>query len=99
MLEKLKKQYRWWWLRRLPDCETLTQVMSESMDHPISLKQRIILRIHNHFCYWCKWYYDQIRLLRHAFGGSPQEKQEDVFPKEGLSEEAKERIKRSLSSK
>ncbi|HSE40077.1 MAG TPA: hypothetical protein VLH08_04865 [Acidobacteriota bacterium] len=94
MLKFLQK-IRFWLLHRLPDCDSATKMMSDRIDNHLPLKQRFQLYVHNLLCGWCRDYLKQIKLLRRA---AMQDNEENLFPDASLSDEAKERIKRSLSS-
>ena len=41
-------------------------MQSEALDHPLSFRQRIGLRIHLFLCKWCNRYGRQLRFLRSA---------------------------------
>jgi hypothetical protein len=93
--DKLKHAIRYFLLRRLPNCQTTVQKISESMEHPLSLRERVTVKVHLWICAWCQWYLEQLRVIRQT----ARSKTDDVPPlKVSLSEEARERIRRNLSS-
>jgi hypothetical protein len=71
-------------------------MMSDKIDSHLPLKERFQLFIHNILCGWCRDYLKQIKLLRTM--AQKQDHEENLLPDTSLSQEAKERIKRSLSS-
>ena len=77
-----------------PDCREASRLQSEALDHPLSLPQRLGLRLHLLFCKWCRRYGKQIRFLRQAVHEHPDEV--SGGPPQGISPEARERLKRSL---
>jgi hypothetical protein len=64
------------------------------MDRPLSLLHRIGLRTHLFLCQWCRRYDKQLRLLRQAVRMNPDQVNEAA--PQGLSSDARERLKRSL---
>jgi hypothetical protein len=77
-----------------PNCKEAIRLQSDALDRPLSLFQRIGLRIHLAFCVWCKRYGKQIKFLRTA----AQHCEHDHSPKHTLPLEARERIKRALKT-
>jgi hypothetical protein len=71
-------------------------MMSDKIDSHLPIKERFQLYIHNLLCGWCRDYLKQIKLLRTA--ARKQDQEENLLQDTSLSQEAKERIKRSLSS-
>jgi hypothetical protein len=78
-------------------CKDVTRLLSESMDHSLPLGKRIGVRLHLVICRFCAKYERQLLLIRETArrlvaveemgGGSAGER---------LSEEARERIRKSL---
>lgn len=76
-------------------CKEVTQMVSESLDHKLPLVQRMGMRVHLMMCKFCSRYRKQLLLLREAL--RLQERYiEDTKPLMTLSQEARERIKRSF---
>ena len=90
---KLKWQLILFLARRLPDCKTITPTLSESIDRKLSLKGRIIVRLHLFTCEACVRYLDQIRLLHDLIH---KYQPEQVIS--SLNDTAKERMKAALTS-
>jgi len=74
-------------------CKDVTRLVSESMDHSLPLGKRIGVRVHLLMCKFCARYERQLIVIREAVRhlAATVEK-----PGETLSEEAKERIRKSL---
>jgi len=95
VIGKLKWQLILFLARRLPDCKTITPTLSESIDRELTLKERIVTRLHLFTCEACVRYVQQIRIL-HDVIHTHQPDLERVGPSLDLS--AKERMKALLSS-
>ncbi|MEQ1765079.1 MAG: zf-HC2 domain-containing protein [Pyrinomonadaceae bacterium] len=93
IIGKLKWQLILFLARRLPDCKTLTPTLSESIDRKLSLKERIVVRLHLFTCEACVRYLEQIRLLHDLIH---DHRSEQVMS--SLNETAKERMKAALAS-
>ena len=77
-----------------PGCREASRMQSEALDHPLSFRQRIGLRIHLFLCKWCNRYGRQLRFLRSA--AHQQEQHNVCMPTQALRPEARERIKQRL---
>lgn len=80
--------------RNTPSCKEVVQLVSNSMEQPLSLRERISLQFHFLICKWCFRYQKQIRFIRNILGRNP-EKVGETAPVT-LSRETKERIKQTL---
>ena len=78
-------------------CKDVTKLLSESMDRSLPLGKRIGVRLHLIICKWCARYERQLLLIREtarrlaATVEAPWETFGDT-----LSEEARERIRKSI---
>ncbi|MDC4223936.1 MAG: hypothetical protein MPW15_06830 [Candidatus Manganitrophus sp.] len=72
----------------------MTELISESMEHPLSLRRRASIRLHFLICKWCSRYKKQLRFIHNILGGNPEKVGENT--PETLSREAQERIKQAL---
>ena len=77
-----------------PTCRDASRLQSEALDRPLSLPKRFGLRAHLLLCKWCRRYGKQLRFLRVAVHGHPEQVTE-AAPRT-LSPEARERFKLSL---
>jgi hypothetical protein len=78
----------------VPACREAARLQSESLDRPLSVSQRLGLRLHLLICKWCRRYGKQLRFLRDAVHDHPEEVAAST-PR-SLSPEARERLKQSL---
>ena len=80
-------------------CKDVTRLISESMDHSLPLGKRIGVRFHLLICKFCARYERQLLLIRETVRrlAAPEDTYVSL-PGEPLSEEAKERIQKSLAS-
>jgi hypothetical protein len=74
----------------------MVRVMSESMERPLSLRERVLLKLHLWVCVWCVWYLEQLRLLREALRARAASPEAGGPPGVSLSAEARERMKVAL---
>ncbi|KPK31494.1 MAG: hypothetical protein AMK69_00020 [Nitrospira bacterium SG8_3] len=77
-------------------CEEVTQLVSESLDRELSLRQRVSTKMHLMMCRLCSRYNKQLAGLREAFRlHAMREEDIDIYPA-SLSSEARQRIKQAL---
>jgi hypothetical protein len=79
-----------------PDCKAATRLQSEALDHRLTFRQRVGLRLHLLLCKWCRRYGKQITFVRNASQAHPDEVAAAVPDR--LSDEARERIRQKLRS-
>lgn len=95
--DKLKHSIRYWLLRTLPTCQQTVERISDSMERPLSVQQRIKLKLHLWICAWCQWYLEQLQIIR-ATARAKADEPPDLISAPGLSNEARERIRRNLGN-
>jgi predicted anti-sigma-YlaC factor YlaD len=77
-------------------CEEVTQLVSESLDRELSLRQRVSTKMHLMMCRLCSRYNKQLAGLREAFRlHAMREEDIEIYPA-SLSSEARQRIKQAL---
>ena len=96
LYDKLKHSIRYWLLRTLPTCQQTVEKISQSMEQSLSLEERIKLKLHLWICVWCQWYMEHLQIIRETARTQAEETPEYVSDA-GLSNEAKERIRRRLT--
>ena len=64
LYDKLKHSIRYWLLRTLPTCQQTVEKISQSMERPLTLRERINLKLHLWICVWCQWYVEHLHLIR-----------------------------------
>jgi hypothetical protein len=80
-------------------CKDATRLISESMDHTLPLGKRVGVRLHLLICRFCARYERQLHLIRETVRRLAA--MEDAYGSpagERLSEEAKDRIRKSLAT-
>ena len=97
--QRVTHAIRWFLLHRLPTCRETVVVMSESLDRPLSLRERVLLKLHLWVCIWCVRYLEQLHLVRNTLRKGATEVISDESSAVKLSAEARERIKRALPIK
>jgi hypothetical protein len=98
LFTRAKMEASFWLGRRLPTCEQVLPVLSESLERKLTLRERVMLRLHFLICVYCLRYLKQLRLIRNAVRARSQRmNQEDsAAAAPALSEQARERLKRAL---
>jgi hypothetical protein len=94
-LNKLKQAWIIWLAGKLPPCAEIIRIGSESFERPLTLRERIQVKLHFLICEWCERFMRQARLLREALHHHPEDVEKPSPAK--LSPEARARIKRSLN--
>ena len=97
--DKIRQAFRYFLLRRLPTCGNTVELISLSLERPLTWRERLALKLHLWVCVWCLWYLKQLQIMRQtmrAIGGETPEL--DYLAAPALSSSARERIKRQLAS-
>lgn len=94
---KLKWQLILFLARRLPDCKEMTQTFSASLDRDLTLRERIISKLHLFTCEACRRYLKQIRFLRDAVVNTGLPEFAAQPSSASLSLKAKERLKKAIA--
>ena len=97
LYDKLKHAIRYWLLRTLPTCQQTVEKISQSMERSLSLRERINLKLHLWTCAWCQWYLEHLHIIRETARAKADEAP-DYVSGVGLSNEARERIRRRLTN-
>jgi hypothetical protein len=88
---------RYFLLRRLPTCRQTVSVVSQSLERPLSLRERLKTKLHLWVCIWCVRYLEQLQLMRDTLRARGERVPEGETSDASLSAEARERMKRALS--
>ena len=78
-------------------CKDMSPLISENMDHSLALKDRWKIRLHLFMCRFCRYYQEQLEVLRNLsryLGEVESPANSALF----LSKERKEKIKSLLKS-
>ena len=95
--DKLKHSVRFWLLRTLPTCQQTVETISQSMERPLTLNERIKLKLHFWICVWCQWYMEHLRIISDTSRAQSVEVP-DGMSGATLSNDARERIRRRLTN-
>ena len=69
------------------------------MERPLTLRERVLLKLHLWVCMWCQWYLEHLQLMQDALRVQENENDEaEISPTTRLSDEARKRIRRSLTN-
>lgn len=82
--------------RRLPPCNLMVPLFSEARERPLTLREKIIAKLHLFTCEACRRYVEQIEKMSEMV--KPRNS-EEIFAEEPparLSDDARERIKAAL---
>jgi len=82
--------------RSLMSCKDVSSLISLGQDQRLSLRERMMVRVHLFFCEACSRFSTQIRFLDKAAAKSMREKPESENKDAALSEEARQRIVRAM---
>ena len=94
--QKLKWQLISLLARRLPPCRTMTQIFSEERERPLTMREKIIKKLHLFTCEACRRYVAQIAQMSEML--KPREDENAVESTVKLSDEARNRIKAALEA-
>ncbi len=77
-----------------PHCHDITRLLSQSMEHPLPLRTRLLIRLHFTICVWCTRYGEQLKFLRRYSSGFAKDGCESG--PESLSSDTRARLKQVL---
>ena len=93
----LNRKYNRWVWKNLPPCKEIVPILSQSQDRKLTLREKIMLKLHLAACNPCVRYLKQINSLSDAFHQS-DEKILQTVPTSKLSDAARDRIKNTLKT-
>lgn len=93
--QKLQRQLKMFLARTTPSCKAMTPLFSESLECPLTLREKISMKLHLFACVYCRRYVAQIELISRLLKLKPAQ-EIVVAPDEKLSEDARRRIKTAL---
>lgn len=92
----LKMRYVYWLAGKLPSCEAVSRMISESHERPLTRTERIQKWLHFTICEWCKRYEQQVSLIREA---AHRAASSEAPAGTGLSDDARERMRRAIADR
>ena len=90
---------RYWLLRRLPTCKQTVAVISQSLERPLTLRERVTTKFHLWVCIWCVRYLEHLHFMRDALRAREAQIAQDQAAGASLSPDARERMKSLLSNR
>lgn len=94
---KMRRAVNRFLLRRLPPCKEIVPILTASLDRKLTLKEKIVVKLHLVACKPCVRYIEQATFLSKATH-QLDEHQKDAFYSGRLSESARKRIKDMLQA-
>lgn len=83
--------------RLTPTCEVITEKVSKSLDEPLSLKEKIQIRVHTFTCILCARYREQLLAIRKLIIRETEQAEKVSLDKDvKLPDTARQRIKDKL---
>ncbi len=83
----------------IPNCRETTRLASESLEHPLSLRQRMQVAMHLMMCGPCRRARRIMQFLHDAWGRLGRGDFEQLLADQSLTPEVRARIKAALSRK
>lgn len=84
-------------LRALPPCKEIVQIVSASLDRPLTFKERTLMKLHLIACKPCVRYMEQSTFLNNAVHEIDDKLKDDLYAGR-LSESARDKIKNILKA-
>ncbi|MDX8397797.1 MAG: zf-HC2 domain-containing protein [Mariprofundaceae bacterium] len=75
-------------------CERISQLASEQLDRPLSLKEKLQLKLHISMCSLCRNYHNSLQTMSNIFKAMRQHDQLDESIK--LPDQSRQKIERTL---
>ena len=97
ILQKLRRARNLFILRTLPPCKEVVKIVSSSLERPLSLRERTVMKLHLIACKPCVRYFEQSSFLSSAVSKLDEDLKEELFTSR-LSDEARDRIKNVLNT-
>ena len=97
IIQKLKRARNLLILRTLPPCKEIVKIVSASLDRPLTLRERTLMKLHLVACKPCVRYLEQSQFLSSAVSRLDEDLKEELFTGR-LSDEARGRIKHVIKT-
>ncbi len=95
--QKLRRQLVLHLARRLPPCNLMTPLFSESLERPLSIREKVTVKLHLFTCAACRRYVGQIQRMS-AMLKSQTDAEVSAESAVRLSDDARQRIKAALEA-
>lgn len=97
ILQKVSRYLRRAMLRAFPSCQEIVHIISASIDRPLTLREKFLMKMHLVACKPCVRYLDQSMFLSEAVKLMNETEKTDLFSG-SLSQDSRNRIKEALRS-
>jgi len=97
IVKKVKRAFNVAAWNYLPPCKQIVKIISASLDRKLTVRERLVLKLHLAACEPCVHYLEQSQLLSNAAHTMDQHLKTDLYTGR-LSDEARERIKNILKA-
>lgn len=94
--QRVTKMIRRSILRTFPSCKEIVHIISASLDRPLTLRERFLMKMHLFACKPCVRYLHQSEFVSRAMRMMDDSEKMDLFSG-SLSDSARARIKAALS--
>ena len=95
--QRISKLFRRAILRTFPSCKEIVHIISASLDRPLTIREKFLMKMHLAACKPCVRYLDQSAFLSEAVKIMDETEKLDLFAG-SLSQAARSRIKNALIS-
>lgn len=95
--QKLLRPFRRTVLRTFPSCKEIVHIISASLDRPLTLREKVLMKMHLFACKPCVRYLNQSEFVSDAIKIMDETEKMDLFAG-SLSDAARLRIKAALAS-
>lgn len=95
IIQKLRRKRNLLILRTLPPCKEIVKIVSASLDRRLTVRERVVMRLHLMACKPCVRYMEQSHFLQAAASRLDENLKDELFTGR-LSDDARERIKNAL---
>ncbi|MDZ7724437.1 MAG: hypothetical protein U5R06_16945 [candidate division KSB1 bacterium] len=82
-----------------PSCETISKQISESLDHRLSVRKRLTIRLHTWQCVLCDRYRRQLLAIHNMLKTYSDAVDSPLYQKDSLTPDMRKRIKDTLRQK
>ena len=94
--QKILRPFRRMILRTLPSCKEIVHIITASLDRPLTLREKFLMKFHLFACKPCVRYLDQSEFVSSAIKIMDDAEKLDLFAG-SLSDSARSRIKSVLA--
>ena len=97
LFQRVTKMVRRSILRTFPSCKEIVHIISASLDRPLTVRERFLMKMHLFACKPCVRYLNQSEFVSEAIRIMDDAEKMDLFSG-ALSDSARTRIKAALST-